>query len=136
MRYIRWMLHLNCYTCGGLRMCRAITKQLMSSASCSIFVKSTRSACVQIQCYMQSHTLTNEGLIFSYGLYFRKLTCVQKLNPNENSCTILQCMCAHRTIRKLNPNVNLKYEILSCLKFPSLWYYITHTATYHIHVLV
>ena len=27
-------------------------------------------------------------------------------------------------IRKLNPNVNLKYEILSCLKFPSLRYII------------
>ena len=29
MRYIRWMLHLNCYTHGGLRMRRVITKQLM-----------------------------------------------------------------------------------------------------------
>ena len=31
-------------------------------------------------------------------------------------------MRAYHTIRKLNPNVNLNYEILSCLKFPSLWY--------------
>ena len=35
-------------------------------------------------------------------------------------------MRAYRTIRKLNPNVNLKYKILSCLKFPSLWYFTVH----------
>ena len=29
MRYIRWMLHLNCYIRGGFRMHRVITKQLM-----------------------------------------------------------------------------------------------------------
>ena len=29
------------------------------------------------------------GLVFSYGFYFRKLTCVRKLNPNESFCTIL-----------------------------------------------
>ena len=40
----------------------------------------------------------------------------------KNFCTILYCMRAYCAIRKLNPNVNLKYEILSCLKFPSLWY--------------
>ena len=31
-------------------------------------------------------------------------------------------MHAYHTIRKLNPNVNLKYKVLSCLKFPSLRY--------------
>ena len=59
---------------------------------------------------------------FLYGFFFRKLTCIQKLNPNENFCAILYCMQAYRTIRELNPNVNLKYEILSCLKFLSLQY--------------
>ena len=62
-------------------------------------------------------------VVFSYGFYFCKLTCIQKLNPNKKFCTILYCMRAYRTIRKLNPNVNLKYEILSCLKFPFLRYF-------------
>ena len=31
-------------------------------------------------------------------------------------------MHVYSSIRKLNPNINLKYEILSCLKFPSLRY--------------
>ena len=35
-KYIRWMLHLNCYTHGGLRMLRVITKQLMYGSSCNI----------------------------------------------------------------------------------------------------
>ena len=61
-------------------------------------------------------------LVFSYGFYFRKLTFVRKLNPNENFCSILYYMRAYHTIRKLNPNVNLKYEILSCLTFSSLRY--------------
>ena len=30
MCYIRWMLHLNCYTHGGLRTHRVITKQCMA----------------------------------------------------------------------------------------------------------
>ena len=64
------------------------------------------------------------GLFFSYGFYFHNLTCVQKLNSNESFCTMLYCMLAHCTMRNLNPNINLKYEILSCLKFPSLRYHI------------
>ena len=36
MCYIRWMLHLNCYTRGGWCMCRVITKQLMYGSSCNI----------------------------------------------------------------------------------------------------
>ena len=76
------MLHLNCYTHGGLCMCRVITKQLMYGssrmqhwiyphslsvslikqttqplASCSVYINLTRSLCVQIQCYTQSHQL-------------------------------------------------------------------------------
>ena len=39
-------------------------------------------------------------------------------------CTIPYYTCVYRTIQKLNPNVNLKYEILSCIKFPSLRYLI------------
>ena len=38
------------------------------------------------------------GLVISYGFYFRKLTCIRKLNPNENFCTILYCMRVYRTI--------------------------------------
>ena len=43
-----------------------------------------------------------------------------KFNPNKNFCVIT--MHAYHTIWKLNPNVNLKYKILSvsCLKFLSL----------------
>ena len=42
MRCIRWMLHLNCYTRGGLRICRVITKQLMYSSVCNIgFVRTS-----------------------------------------------------------------------------------------------
>ena len=32
------------------------------------------------------------GLVFSYGFHFRKLTCIRKLNPNENFCAILYYM--------------------------------------------
>ena len=34
---------------------------------------------------------------FLYGFYFRKLTCVRKLNSNESFCTIPYCMCTYRT---------------------------------------
>ena len=37
-----------------------------------------------------------------------------KLNPNKNFCVII--MHAYRTIRKLNSNVNLKYENIKMSK--------------------
>ena len=38
---------------------------------------------------------------------------------------------------KLNPNANLKYEILCCLKFPSLWYFMpsAHSTDDHVALL-
>ena len=43
-------------------------------------------------------------------------------------------MHAYHTIRKLNPNINLKYEILSCLKFPSLRYVSIYVSTCTCHL--
>ena len=39
---IRWMLHLNCYTHGGLHMRRVITKQLMYGFCPRVLFLSTR----------------------------------------------------------------------------------------------
>ena len=37
-----------------------------------------------------SHVIGNTvGLVFFIWIYFRKLSCIRKLNPNENFCGIL-----------------------------------------------
>ena len=57
--------------------------------------------CVHVvELHSTSNTEHNNtvGLVFSYGFYFHKLTCIRKLNPNENVCAILYCMHAYRTI--------------------------------------
>ena len=69
---------------------------------------------------------------FLYGFYFCKLTCLRKLNPNENVFVILYCMRTYCTTWKLNPKVNLKHEIinLSKISLPTVctdsWYIYIH----------
>ena len=45
-----------------------------------------------------SFVVNNRRAGFFVWIYFRKLTCIRKLNPNENFCAILYCMRAYCTI--------------------------------------
>ena len=67
MRYIRWILHLNCYTHGGLCMCRVITKQLMYSSSCNIgFVHTSFQSSWQNRTRGRTESFINYYLIIYY----------------------------------------------------------------------
>ena len=58
---------------------------------------------------------------FFVWILFSEIDMLTKLNPNKTSnIHILYYTCVYCTIQKLNPNVDLNYKILSCLKCLSL----------------
>ena len=59
------------------------------------------------------------GLVFLYGFYFHKLTCIRKLNPHENFCTILYACVPH--YMKIKFKRKFKIRNIKQSKFPFLW---------------
>ena len=73
IRYIRWMVHLNCYTRGGLHMRRVITKQLMYGSSCNIGYFSTLASGLVDKNRARGQTWPSASIVFHFCQLDQKL---------------------------------------------------------------